>query len=264
MISDIHSYRSRALSPTACTLSAGSELRVVRVPRVAVVDLVQAVDASLLGLVPEAPREQRLVVVAVLFPRVRCRAKGLEELLGADFGVPERPTASVDVEALRDLLAGHALAALLDRGMMVLKARLGVLHWVLRRIVRLDRVVQVLDGLHARRIIAAARGSEARLEALLQVLATGGEGVDLHGVDVDGPRDRRVIGVARARLHRRLKERRSVEGLVDAAHRALGRTRCAALLPAGGAQEAGLLAVMRARALVLLEARAVRLLERRG
>merc|ERR1719378_1617436 len=177
MISDIHSYRSRALSPTACTLSAGSELRVVRVPRVAVVDLVQAVDASLLGLVPEAPREQRLAVVAVLFPRVRCRAKGLEELLGADLGVPERTTASVDVEALRDLLAGHALAALLDRGMMVLEARLGVLHGVLRRIVRLDRVVQVLDGLHARRIIAAARGSEARLEALLQVLATGGEGV---------------------------------------------------------------------------------------
>merc|ERR1719198_2322756 len=184
--------------------ASGSELLVVRVLGVAVHDLLQAIDAGPLGIVPEAAGEKRLAVVAVLLLHVRRLADRLEELVGADLGPPQGPALGVEVEALRDFLPLHALAALLDGGRLVLEAGLRVVHRVLGHVVGLDGVVQVVDGLHTGGILAAARRCEAGLEALLEVLAAGGEGVDLHGMDVDGPRDRGVIGVRGARLDSRL------------------------------------------------------------
>merc|ERR1719198_2695352 len=155
--------------------ASGSELLVVCVLGVAVHDLLQAIDAGPLGIVPEAAGEERLAVVAVLLLHVRRLADRLEELVGADLGPAQGPALGVDEEALRDLLPLHTLAALLNGGRLVLEAGLGVLHGVLGHVVGLDLVVEVIDRLHAGGVVAAARGREAGLEALLEVLATRGE-----------------------------------------------------------------------------------------
>merc|ERR1719504_231189 len=241
---------------------ARSELFVVLVPALAEELLLQAVDTLALALVPEAAREECLRVAAVLLPNVPGSAHGFEEVVGADL-VPILATRQVNVEALRDLLALHALAAVHDVSQLVLPHRGTVVHGVLRSVVRLDGAVHVLDRVHAGRVVAAARRRQAALEALLEVLPPGGEGVDLHGVDVDGPRDGGIIRVLGARLHQRpLHKRRGwAHGheLVDTADCARPLADRALPLAASCGQEAGrlLLGIVLAWAVILLEARAI-------
>merc|ERR1719387_3335454 len=243
----------------------------VLVPAVAGDELLEAVDALALVLVPEAAREEGLAVVTVLLPDVRGHALLGEEVLGADLGPAVWAAGEVRVKALGDLLALHPLAAVHDVRMLVLPGGVGVLHGVLCHVVGLDGVAEVIDGLHPGGVIASARGGQAALVAPLKILATCRERVDLHGVDVDGPRDGGVVGVLGARLHSFLHQGRGcVQGLADATRRAWP---LADLAPFPGSHEAGLLlalgialGVQGARALVLPEARLVGAgeLEQRG
>merc|ERR1719272_1011575 len=211
---------------------------VVLVPAPARDELLEAIDAGALVLIPEAARQDSLAVVAVLFPEVRRHALLGEEVLGADLGPAVRATREVHVEALGDLLPSHTLSAVHDVCLLVLQGGEGVVHRVLGLVVGLDGAAEVVDGLHAGRVVAAARRRQATLVAPLEVLPASCESVDLHGVDVDGPRDGGVIWVAGAGVHAFLHQSRGrVQGLVDAAHRARPLADLALILAGGGGQE---------------------------
>merc|ERR1719387_3126123 len=98
----------------------------VLVPAVAGDELLEAVDALALVLVPEAAREEGLAVVTVLLSDVRGHALLGEEVLGADLGPAIWAAGEVRVEALGDLLALHPLAAVHDVRMLVLPGGVGV------------------------------------------------------------------------------------------------------------------------------------------
>merc|ERR1719421_2839015 len=70
------------------------------------------------------------------------------------------------------LVLPRGMGVLHDVRMLVLPRGMGVLHGVLGLVVGLDRAAEVVDGLHARGIIASACGGQAALVAPLEILAT--------------------------------------------------------------------------------------------
>merc|ERR1719152_159233 len=132
----------------------------------------EAHAAETLLLVPNATplRIIRLSRLAQLFlVGVVTRAKDLlQHLLAANLNLSTNAAAKVNVQALRHLLPDHAFGALLDLCRPVFLRRIGVCNSRaripvseiflarLRRVIRLDRVVQFVDGVQTRRLVTSA------------------------------------------------------------------------------------------------------------